>query len=171
MEFLFLTTLGTVPTAIGTSLVQLVAFLILLGALSYFVWKPLKKVMDDREQLIHTEIDDAESQNKEAARLKEENEAVLRDTQAEISTMMDNAKQQAKKEQEDIIHDANTRANQMMADARTDIEREKEKAIEDINSQVSELSVLIAEKMISKEIDQEDQKELVSRYLKEAGDK
>ena len=85
--------------------------------------------------------------------------------------MMDNAKQQAKKEQEAIIHDANTRANQMMNDAKVDIEREQEKAIRDINSQVSELSVLIAEKMISKEINQEDQKDLISRYLQEAGDK
>jgi len=171
VEFLILGAADTVPTAIGSSLVQLVTFLVLLGALSYFVWKPLKKVMDERENLIHTEIDDAEQRKAEAVRLQEENEAVLRDTQAEISSMMDNAKQQAKKEQEAIIHDANTRANQMMNDAKVDIEREKEKAIRDINSQVSELSVLIAEKMISKEINQEDQKDLISRYLQEAGDK
>lgn len=171
MEFLILGAADTIPTAIGSSLVQLVTFLVLLGALSYFVWKPLKKVMDERENLIHSDIDDAEQRKAEAVRLKEENEAVLKDTQAEISSMMDNAKQQAKKEQEAIIHDANTRANQMMKDAKVDIEREKEKAIRDINSQVSEISVLIAEKMISKEINQEDQKDLVSRYLQEAGDK
>ncbi len=91
--------------------------------------------------------------------------------QAEISEMMDNAKQQAKKEQEAIIHDANTRANQMMEAAKADIEREKEKAIRDINDQVGDISVLIAEKMISKEINQQDQKDLVARYLQEAGGK
>ncbi|GAA3715505.1 F0F1 ATP synthase subunit B [Salinicoccus jeotgali] len=171
MEFLILGATETIPSAIGSSLVQLVTFLVLLGALSYFVWKPLKKVMDEREQLIHSEIDEAEQRRMDAVKLKEENEAVLRETQTEISAMMDNAKNQAKKEQEAIIHDANTRANQMMETAKADIEREKEKAIRDINDQVGEISVLIAEKMIAKEINQDDQKDLVERYLQEAGGK
>ncbi|MFB9860843.1 F0F1 ATP synthase subunit B [Salinicoccus siamensis] len=171
MEFLILGATETIPSAIGSSLVQLVTFLVLLGALSYFVWKPLKKVMDEREQLIHSEIDEAEQRRIDAVKLKEENEAVLRETQTEISAMMDNAKNQAKKEQEAIIHDANTRANQMMETAKADIEREKEKAIRDINDQVGEISVLIAEKMIAKEINQDDQKDLVERYLQEAGGK
>ncbi|MCG1009898.1 F0F1 ATP synthase subunit B [Salinicoccus sp. ID82-1] len=171
MEFLILGATDTVPAAIGNSLIQLAAFIVLLLVLSYFVWKPLKKVMDEREQLIHSEIDDAEQRRMEAVSLKEENEAVLRNTQAEISEMMDNAKEQAKKEQEAIIHDANTRANQMMEDAKADIEREKQKAIRDINDQVADISVLIAEKMISKEINKQDQKDLVARYLQEAGGK
>lgn len=65
MEFLILGATDTVPAAIGNSLIQLLTFLVLLGALSYFVWKPLKKVMDEREQLIHSEIDDAEQRRME----------------------------------------------------------------------------------------------------------
>jgi F-type H+-transporting ATPase subunit b len=58
-----------------------------------------------------------------------------------------------------------------MANAKADVEREKEKAIAEINDQVAELSILIAEKMISKEIDHQDQQQLVKQYLQEAGDK
>ncbi len=47
----------------------------------------------------------------------------------------------------------------------------KERAIADINNQVSELSVLIASKVLRKEISEQDQKALVDKYLKEAGDK
>ena len=47
----------------------------------------------------------------------------------------------------------------------------KERALADINNQVSELSVLIASKILQKEISEQDQKELVDKYLKEAGDK
>ena len=84
---------------------------------------------------------------------------------------MENAKGQAKREQESIINDAQTRASQMIQEAKGDIEREKEQAIRDINDQVAELSVLIAEKMIVKEINKDDQKNLVKKYLQKAGDK
>lgn len=172
MELLILGAAGeTMGTAIGTSLVLLVSFLTLLLVLSYFVWKPVKKIMDDREQIIHDDIDSAEQRRVEAERLKEENEALLKQTQSEISELMENAKGQAKREQESIINDAQTRASQMIQEAKGDIEREKEQAIRDINDQVAELSVLIAEKMIVKEINKDDQKNLVKKYLQEAGDK
>ena len=157
MELLILGAAGeTMGTAIGTSLVLLVSFLTLLLVLSYFVWKPVKKIMDDREQIIHDDIDSAEQRRVEAERLKEENEALLKQTQSEISELMENAKGQAKREQESIINDAQTRASQMIQEAKGDIEREKEQAIRDINDQVAELSVLIAEKMIVKEINKDD---------------
>ena len=49
------------------------------------------------------------------------------------------------------------------------INSQKERAISDINNQVSELSVLIASKVLRKEISEQDQKELVEKYLKEQG--
>jgi len=172
VELLILGAAGeTMGTAVGTSLVLLASFLTLLAVLSYYVWKPVKKIMDDREQLIHDDIDYAEERKVEAERLKEENEALLKSTQAEISELMENAKGQAKREQEMIIKDAEARSSQMINDAQADIEREKEKAIRDINDQVAEISVLIAEKMIRKELNSEDQKSLVAEYLQEAGDK
>lgn len=172
MELLILGAAGeSMGTAVGTSIVLLASFIVLLLVLSYYVWKPVKKIMDDREQLIHDDIDSAEQRKAEAERLKAENEALLKQTQAEISELMENAKGQAKKEQEAIITDAQTRASQMIQEAKVDIEREKEQAVRDINDQVAELSVLIAEKMIVKELNVEDQKSLVSKYLQEAGDK
>src|SRR5699024_10202769 len=154
-------------SAIGTALFLLASFHTLLEVLSYYVWKPVKKVMDDREQLIHDDIDFAENRKLEAERLKEENEALLKSTQAEISELMENAKGQAKREQEMIIKDAEARSSQMINDAQADIEREKEKAIRDINDQVAEISVLIAEKMIRKELNSEDQKSLVAERSEE----
>ena len=171
MELFILGAADSMVVAVGSSLVQLAGFLVLLALLGKFAWGPIKKVMDEREQLINSEIDDAEARNREAKRLKEENDRILKETQADISSMMENAKLQAKKEQESIISDANQRANQLIQDAKSDIDREKQNAIQEINAQVSEISVLIAEKMIRKEINADDQKALIEEYLKEAGSK
>lgn len=169
MELFILGAADTMTVAVGSALVQLLGFLVLLALLGKFAWGPIKNVMDERERLINAEIDDAETRSREAKRLKEENDKLLKETQADISAMMENAKEQAKKEQENIINDANNRASQLIQDAKADIEREKQNAIQDINAQVSEISVLIAEKMIRKEINAEDQKALIEKYLQEAG--
>ena len=155
----------------GTTIVTLVTFVILLALLKKFAWGPLKEVMDKRERDINKDIDDAEQAKINAQKLEEENRKTLKETQDEVQRILDDAKVQARKQHEEIIHEANVRANGMIETAQSEINSEKERALADINNQVSELSVLIASKVLRKEISEQDQKELVEKYLKEAGDK
>ena len=54
-------------------------------------------------------------------------------------------------------------------EALKDIENEKNKAVAALRSQVGAMSVLIASKIIEKQIDEKSQEELVEHYLKEVG--
>lgn len=155
----------------GTTIVTLATFVILLALLKKFAWGPLKEVMDKRERDINKYIDDAEQAKINAQKLEEENRKTLKETQDEVQRILDDAKIQARKQHEEIIHEANLRANGMIETAQSEINSEKERALADINNQVSELSVLIASKVLRKEISEQDQKDLVEKYLKEAGDK
>ena len=155
----------------GTTIVTFATFVILLALLKKFAWGPLKEVMDKRERDINKYIDDAEQAKINAQKLEEENRKTLKETQDEVQRILDDAKIQARKQHEEIIHEANVRANGMIETAQSEINSEKERALADINNQVSELSVLIASKVLRKEISEQDQKDLVEKYLKEAGDK
>ncbi len=155
----------------GTALFTLFAFLVLLALLSKFAWGPLKNIMDERQHGINADLDNARKQNEDAKHYAEENKALLTKTQNEVSIMMEDAKAQAKTQQEAIIHEANMRANKIVSDAQVEIENEKQRAIADINDRVAELSVLIAQKVINKEINEQDQKQLVQQFIQEAGDK
>ena len=142
-----------------------------ISVIEKFAWGPLKEVMDKRERDINKDIDDAEQAKLNAQKLEEENKQTLKETQDEVQRILEDAKVQARKQHEEIIHEANVRANGMIETAQSEINSQKERAIADINNQVSELSVLIASKVLRKEISEQDQKELVEKYLKEAGDK
>ena len=137
----------------GTTIVTIITFIILLALLKKFAWGPLKEVMDKRERDINRDIDEA------------------KETQDEVHHILEDARIQARKQHEEIIKDAHERANGMIETAQSEINSEKERALADINNQVSELSVLIASKVLQKEISEQDQKGLVDKYLKEAGDK
>ena len=155
----------------GTVIVTVITFAILLALLKKFAWGPLKEVMDKRERDINRDIDEAEEARLNAQKLEEENKKTLKQTQDEVQRILEDARVQARKQHEEIIHEANIRANGMIETAQSEINSEKERALADINNQVSELSVLIASKVLQKEISEQDQKELVDKYLKEAGDK
>src|SRR5699024_7434586 len=129
-------------------------------ALSYFVWEPVKKVMDDREQLIHDDIQSAENAKRDEEELRKKNEEIISNTQAEISEMFEKSREEAKKQQQSIIYEATINAKRLMSDAEKDIEQEKKKAVREINDQVADLSVLIAQKVIRSE---EHTSELQSR--------
>lgn len=90
--------------------------------------------------------------------LKKKNKQKLKETQEEVQKILEDAKVQARQQQEQIIHEANVRANGMIETAQSEINSQKERAIADINNQVSELSVLIASKVLRKEISEQDQK-------------
>jgi len=162
---------GTSGVQWGTIIVTLLTFLILVALLKKFAWGPLKDVMDQREHDINKDIDDAEQAKLNAQKLEEQNKQTLKETQDEVQRILEDSKVQARKQHEEIIHEANIRANGMIETAQNEINSEKERAISDINNQVSELSVLIASKVLQKEISGQDQKELVEKYIKEAGDK
>ncbi|ASE36579.1 MULTISPECIES: F0F1 ATP synthase subunit B [Staphylococcus] len=155
----------------GTIIVTLITFAILLALLKKFAWGPLKEVMDQRERDINKDIDDAEQAKARAQELEERNQQTLKETQEEVHRIIEDAKVQARQQHEEIIHEANVRANGMIETAQNEINSEKERALADINNQVSELSVLIASKVLQKEISEQDQKALVEKYIKEAGDK
>lgn len=155
----------------GTALFTLITFLILLALLKKYAWGPLKSIMDEREETINKDIDDAQAAKVNAKKIEEENRDILKKTQEEVQTILDDAKHQAKVQQEQIISDANVKANGLIQSAQAEIQQEKQRAIADINNRVSELSVLIASKVINKEISEQDQKELVEKYIKEAGEK
>ena len=155
----------------GTVIVTVITFAILLALLKKFAWGPLKEVMDKRERDINRDIDEAEEAKLNAPQLEQENTTTLQHPHDEVQRLLEDARVQARKQHEEIIHEANIRANGMIETAQSEINSEKERALADINNQVSELSVLIASKVLQKEISEQDQKELVDKYLKEAGDK
>ena len=78
------------------------------------------------------------------------NKKTLKETQDEVHHILEDARIQARKQHEEIIKDAHERANGMIETAQSEINSEKERALADINNQVSELSVLIASKVLQK---------------------
>ena len=154
---------------LGNMAFNIVALIILLALLKKYAWNALIDMLDERQRLVEGQLDDAAKNQKEALELLEENKEKLKNAQNEIKAMMDDAREQSKKEKQSILEEARKQAEQLKLSAQQDIEDEKKKALEEINKQVAELSVLVASKILEKELDKDAGSAYVDKVIKEVG--
>ncbi|MCD1260896.1 F0F1 ATP synthase subunit B [Paenibacillus athensensis] len=153
----------------STFFIQIVSFLILYALLQKFAFGPLFGIMEKRRQLVKDQINNAEASRKQAEQLLEEQKQALQQARKEAYDIIEQAKQTSSKQAEEIIQAARAEAGRQKEEALKDIESEKNKAVAALRSQVGAMSVLIASKIIEKQIDEKSQEELVQHYLKEVG--
>jgi F-type H+-transporting ATPase subunit b len=151
--------------------VQLISFAILFWLLSRYAFKPLFGVMEKRRQLVQEQMESAQNNRTDAERLIEEQKQALQQARKEAYDIIEQAKTTGSKQADEIVQAARSESNRIKDDAVRDIETEKNKAIASLKAQVSGLSVLIASKIIEKQVDEQSQKQLVDQYLQDVGTK
>lgn len=154
----------------GDILVVLISFLILLLLVKKFAWGPLLNMMQKREEYVVNELEEAEKNRKHAEELAKQAEQRLGETRKEAQEMMENSRTLAAKQEQEIIEAAKEEAKRLKQSAQADIKHEKESAIQELQDQVSSLSVMIASKVIEKELTEDGQKDLIDEYVKQLGE-
>ena len=150
----------------GLYIWTIITFLLLLYVLAKFAWKPLLKMLEDRENLIKSSLKDAEKAKLELESLTQESEAITAKARSEAQSILAESKSAAEKVKEDTIAKAKEHAIKIRDDAKKQIEVEKDKAISDIKQEVVNLTLSVAEKLINKNLNDADNKSLIEESLK-----
>ena len=161
--------MGTITWA--DSLFSLSMFIILLLLLRKFAWGPIMNMMKEREEHIANEIDTAEKNRKEAEQYLEQQKEEINRAREEAQQIIETARKTSEVQGEEILSSARAEAERVKANALAEIEREKDLAVQELREQVGTLSVMIATKIIEKELDEKEQEKLIEEYVKEAGER
>ena len=143
----------------------ILTFFLLLFVLAKFAWKPLLKMLNDREELIRSSLEDAEKAKEKLEKLNAEGEAIINQARSEAQSILSEGKAAAAKLKDETLDVAKEQAKQIASEAEKQINIEKDKAIAEIKSEVVNLSMSIAEKLINKNISPEDNKALIDESL------
>jgi len=155
------------PFSINTGLIfwTIVVFGILLALLWRFGWPAILKAVEEREQRIQRQLEEAERARAEAARLLEEHKRIIATAKAEAQDIVAKAKAVAEKERETLLARAREEYEQLLERARTEIDAEKEKAILALRREAVDLSIAAASKLLEAQLDTETNRRLVTDYL------
>ncbi|MFZ3578583.1 F0F1 ATP synthase subunit B [Virgibacillus sp. DJP39] len=155
---------------IGDMLVQLFFFIVLLFLVKKYAWGPVMGMMQKREEYVANEIEAAEQNRAESERASKAAAEQLRQTKEEAQQIVEDAKNIGEKQEQKIIESARKEAERIKVSAQEEIKNEKEKAIQALQDKVASLSVLIASKVIEKELNAKDQEKLINDYIQEVGE-
>ena len=153
-----------------TALFILLNTLIIFFVAKKFLFVPVMKIITERQQ----EIDDMYTQAGEAKdaaqKLQREYADKLSQAAATSEEMVRQATVRAQGREEEIIREANERAEAIRAKASADIAQEKKKALNDAKDEISVIALAIAGKVVGRELDAEDQRNLVDSFIEELGE-
>ena len=145
------------------------SFIILYFILKKFAWKPILGSVNDREMSIREALLAAENAKKEMENLKSDNEKILKKAKIERENMLKDAREIKVKLISDAENQAKEQASKLIESAQLAIQNEKNSAMNELKKTVVELSVGIAEKVISSELeDKNKQLKVVENMLNDA---
>jgi F-type H+-transporting ATPase subunit b len=145
---------------------QLLTFLVLLFVLSRFAWKPIISGLKEREESIENALSEARKAKEEMASLKSDNERLLNEARKERDKMLQDAQHVAATLVQDAKDRAHKESQALIDSARTEIEISKEAALAELKNYLADTSLLIAEKVIRKNLSGDvSQQQLVKDLL------
>ncbi len=143
-------------------------FIILFALLSVVLYKPVLKMLDERQARIKESMEQAEQIKEQAARSEEQIQAALETARKEGQTIVAQAAQIGEKLREEAAETARKEAEALIGKARTEIELERDKAIDDLRADFADIAVLAAEKVIKESLDSKKHRKLIDEVLDES---
>jgi len=151
------------PTFVG----QLVSFLILLAALSYFGYRPIRRVLEERSQRIRDSVEQAELARQEYERVRAEAEQGLKDARLEAHRILIEAGVTRDRLLEEARSEAKEEARAIAEESKTQLEEQRRAVVEELRREFADAAILAAEAIVVESLDTERHRRLVQRVLEE----
>ncbi len=162
--------LDIISVNIWSILISLVNLLLLFLILKKFLFKPVTKVMNERQNQVTAIYADAEKDRQAAADMKQEYETRMAAAREEADGLVRNAVQTAQRKSDSIIADANSQAAHLKQKAEMEIELEKKQMLSDVKTEISDLAVSIAARIMEREVSQQDHADFVEQFIENVGE-
>jgi F-type H+-transporting ATPase subunit b len=153
----------------GLFIWTILVFLALLFALAKFAWRPLLTALESRQNAIKKSLDDAAQAKVELERLHEQSAQIIREARVEAESIIGKSRADAERLRAELKEKARAEADTVVKNAERQIQLETTRALQQIRTEAVDLSVMIASKIIQRNLSKEDNERLIEEALKQVG--
>src|SRR3989442_570244 len=151
----------------GLFIWTILTFLVLLALLAKFAWGPLLAALQSRQDAIKKSLDDADRAKQELERLHQESAKILEQARVDASSMLAKTRSDDERLREDLKTRAKEEAETIIRNAEQHIQLQTRQALQEIRHEVADISVMIASKLLERNLAKEDNDRLISETLKQ----
>ncbi len=152
------------------TIVMALSMLVMFTLLSYFLFNPVRDMLEKRKKRVAEEHETARREKEDAIIFKEEYDRKLKGVEKEVQEILAVARKKALQNEAKIIAEAKEEAARILARANAEIELEKKRALDDMKQEVITIASMMAEKVVSASIDIKGQESLIDDTLREMGE-
>ncbi|MFR6805544.1 F0F1 ATP synthase subunit B [Streptococcus pneumoniae] len=160
----------TVGELIGNFILITGSFILLLVLIKKFAWSNITGIFEERAEKIASDIDRAEEARQKAEVLAQKREDELAASRKEAKTIIENAKETAEQSKANILADAKLEAGHLKEKANQEIAQNKVEALQSVKGEVADLTISLAGKIISQNLDSHAHKALIDQYIDQLGE-
>ena len=158
-------------TELGINLPSLVAylvnFIILLGILGLFAYKPLLRMLDERTDRIRESLEAADRARQDAASSQEAIQQQITEARREGQRIMDQTREAADRFRTEEMDKARQEAEAFVERAKADITRERDTVLQEVRASFGDLAITAAERVIRSSLDRRAHESLIAQVLEE----
>lgn len=135
-----------------------------------FLFKPVQKILNERQAAANALIADADKAKAEAEALQAQYEAHLANARQEAAQMLEAAGKTAAMRSEETLAEARASAVSLKQKAAAEIEQERKKALNEVKNEIGGMAMEIASKVVEREIKETDHQALIDEFIQNVGD-
>jgi F-type H+-transporting ATPase subunit b len=156
---------------LGVNLPLLVAFLInfiiLFVLLSFVLYKPVLKMLDERQARIKEGMDQTEKIRLQTSKAEEDLKLQLETARKDGQNIIAQAEQIGERLKNEARDEARKEAASLIEKAQVEIKQEREKDIKELRQQFADIAILAAEKVINESLDKAKHRKVIEEVLKD----
>ena len=163
-------TLDVISVNVWQMAISLINLVILFLIVKKFLYKPVKKMLEQRQNSIESDYNDAREAKLKAEQERLEYENRLSSAKEEADRVIGSAVDLAKLREGEILEEAKNKATSIIKKAESEIELERKKYEEDIKREIAEVSSTLARKVLERELTEDDHKRFIDSFLEDIGE-
>ncbi len=156
---------GALGIDVRTLLLQIIAFGVLVWFLGKYVYPPLTRAIDSREEKIAESVAAASEAEARAEKSQKETEKLLKQARVEADEILARSHAEAASQVSEAEEKAKARAEQIVKDAHIQLQADVAKARLALKKDTAELVAMATERIIHEKVDSKKDVELVERAL------
>ncbi len=158
------------PQLFHDAILLAIAVFVLFTLMSYLLFDPIRKMLEDRKERIRNDIESAQADRADAAKVRQEYEARLKDVEKEADEILSEARRKALKNEARIVEEAKEEAARIIQRANEEAELSKKRVRDEVKQEMISIASIMAGKVVAANIDTTIQDKLVEETLQEIGD-
>lgn len=149
----------------GFLIAQIINFLVIFGSLTFFLWRPLVNMLDQRSQKIQKGLEDAAVAANARKNAEAEAERIVAAAKADISKQIEEGRARGEDVRKQVEAEARTEAERIRNEARTAAAAERDQQLAALRGQVAAISIAAAQRLIGANLDEKRQQALLNDFF------